>query len=298
MPSFSYADWRSNTMAFFADANPAIGPLFDGMVTDPSNPLRAKELLPSAKQTCTGTETLCEQTVIPTNGFAVGDRMFLHYMSVKRFGYPQPNDYALNYAGIAYSDDGGQTWTKDPSTMWAGNSNFGQVAATQTGGDVYLFGIPGGRTGDVKLARVRSGRILSKASYRYWGGRTWNNREGSAAVVANAPAGELSVQWNSYFGKWLMMYLRVREPRESSPAGDVVLRSADCLTGPWSEPQVVVTSDQYPSLYAPFIPPRWNDGPDVYFSMSIYLPYNVFWMHTALAGIPRPGLNPCVSPRQ
>jgi hypothetical protein len=56
----------------------------------------------------------------------------------------------------------------------------------------------------------------------------------------------------------------------------------------------VVSSDQYPSLYAPFFPPRWNDGPGAYFAMSIYLPYNVFWMHAVLAGAHRPGLAPCV----
>jgi hypothetical protein len=292
-----YTDWRSNTMAYLADANPAIGPLFDGMITDPTNPLEAKELLSSAKQTCTGTETFCEQTVIPTNGFAVGNRMFLHYMSVKRFGYPRPQDYALNLSGIAFSDDGGQTWTKDRSTTWAGNSNFGQVASTLTGGEVYLFGIPGGRTGDVKLARVPGGRVLRKASYRYWDGRAWTGREDSAAVVANGPAGELSVQWNSYFGKWLMMYLKVDPPAATSSTGAIVLRTADCLTGPWSDPQTVVTSSQYPSLYAPFMPPRWNDGPDVYFAMSIYLTYNVWWMHTALTGSPRPGMRACVSRR-
>jgi len=292
-----YTDWRSNTMASLADVDPAIGPLFAGMITDPANPLEARELLPSAKQTCTGTEAFCEQTVIPTNGFAVGDRMFLHYMSVKRFGYPRPQDYDLNLSGIAFSDDGGHTWTKDGSTTWAGDSNFGQVAATRTGGDVYLFGIPGGRTGDVKLARVREDRVLNRPSYRYWDGRGWTHREGSAAVVASGPAGELSVQWNSYFGKWLMMYLRVDPPAATSSTGSIVLRTADCLTGPWGAPQTVVTSSQYPSLYAPFIPPRWNDGPDVYFTMSIFLTYNVWWMHTALTGTPRPGLRPCVAAR-
>ena len=49
---------------------------------------------------------------------------------------------------VAYSDNGGQSWTEDPNTKWPGNSNFGQVSMVQPGdGYVYLFGIPRGRYG-------------------------------------------------------------------------------------------------------------------------------------------------------
>jgi D-arabinan endo alpha-(1,5)-arabinofuranosidase len=287
-----YADWRSNTIAWLTpDSNPEIGPRIEGMFTDPANPLRARELLPSAKQTCTGTEAFCEQTVIPTYGFAVGSRMYLHYISIKKFEYPGPLDYGSNYSGIAWSGDGGNTWTKDPFTRWPNTSDFALVAATRTGGDVYLFGIPSGRFGDVKLARVKEDKVLRKSAYRYWDGRGWSSREDSAAVVAGGPVGEPSVQWNSYFGKWLMTYLEIKEP----PNGRIALRTADCLTGPWSDPQTVVTSEEYPSLYGPFIPPRWNDGPNMYFALSIFLSYNVYWVKAPLTGEPRAGRLPCVS---
>ena len=288
-----YTDFRSNTMAYFsADGTDPddVGPLFEGMITDPANPLRAKELLSSKKQICDGVAGPCEQTVIPTYGFAVGDRMYLHYMSVKQFNPPdEPMTYRLNHAGIAFSDDRGQTWTKSTGVTWGARSNFGQVAAVAHGAHVYLFGIPGGRGGSVKLARVASDKVLKPGAYRYWDGRAWTDREDAAAVVVPGRVGEFSVRWNSYFGKWLMMYTN-----EFDPNPGFHLRSADCLTGAWSDNQLV--SNQYPSMYAPYMPPRWNDGPEVFFTMTVFFNYNVYWMRTLLEGPPRPGRTPCVSP--
>jgi hypothetical protein len=68
-------DWRSNVAAIITtDADPSDGLTFDRMITD--RPGHAKELLSSRK--IDGDEI----TVIPTYGVAVGDRLFLHYMSV------------------------------------------------------------------------------------------------------------------------------------------------------------------------------------------------------------------------
>jgi hypothetical protein len=68
------------------------------------------------------------------------------------------------------------------------------------------------------------------------------------------------------------------------PTGQIVLRTATKLTGPWSSAQVVVTSAKYPELYAPYITPEWDNGPDIYFDMSMYGPYHVVLMHTELTG--------------
>jgi hypothetical protein len=62
--------------------------------------------------------------------------------------------------------------------------------------------------------------------------------------------------------------------------GLIVLRAAETLTGPWDDPRVVVRATDYPALYAPYIYPKWNDGPEVYFNMSLFGPYNVFMMKT------------------
>ncbi len=35
-------------------------------------------------------------------------------------------------------------------------------------------------------------------------------------------------------------------------------------------------------IYAPFIPPRWNDSRDIYFTLSRFDLYNVWLWHTSL----------------
>jgi hypothetical protein len=270
--SVDHANWRSNTMAWVSSrAQPRHGLYFSGMVTGPNG--EAKQLLSSEKVPGV------EQTVIPTYGVSVGTTMYLYYMSVKQFG--APGHWTCNYSGVAYSTDGGQNWTKDPGVTWGGGSNFGQVALVKKGPFLYIFGIPCGRYGSMELARVPKGEVLHTASYQYWDGHGWVLARPHAAVpIVKAPVGELSVQWNSFYRKWLLMYL-------VDPTGQVVLRNASTLTGPWSSAQMVVTSAEYPELYAPYITPEWDTGPNIWFDMSLYGPYHVVLMHTELHGFLR-----------
>lgn len=264
--SVTHTDWRSNVMGVApASASPANGIPFTSTVTDKTN--HSKELLSSKK--IDGNE----MTVIPTNGIAVGNRAYLYYMSVRKWGIP--GQWTLNHSGIAYSDNGGATWTKS-TTQWSGSSNFGQVALVNQGGFVYVYGIPGGRYGGLKLARVPQASVLTKSAYQYWNGTTWvTGDEYAAKTIVPGPVGELSVQYNSYYKKWIMMYL-------VDSTQEIVLRTADSLTGPWSDAQVVVDSDTYPQLYAPYIVPTALSGKDIWFTMSMFGPYNVSMMHTSL----------------
>src|SRR6478609_2681593 len=138
------SDWRSNVLALSSDDDPSDGITFDRMIED--RPGHAKELL-SAKHV-EGEEI----TVIPTYGVAVGDRLFLHYMSVEHWG--APGHWTLGHAGWAWSDNAGETWTKDENAIFPGETNWGQVAIVEHEGLIHLFGIPGGRYGGVRLARV------------------------------------------------------------------------------------------------------------------------------------------------
>ena len=127
----------------------------------------------------------------------------------------------------------------------------------------------------MQLARVPTSQILAKKAYRYWTGSAWSADIGAARTIVPPNVGELSVRWNSHYKKWLMMYL-------IDDKGQVVLRTADEQTGPWSDPQVVVTSEDYPALYAPFITPFGNDGKDIWFNLSQFGRYDVSMMHTSL----------------
>jgi hypothetical protein len=265
--SVGHQDYRDNLMAMVGPvASPGHGLSFSGMITDSTG--QAKDLLATNGTPWPG-------HLIPTYGVTVGNTMYLYYMNVNQFG--APGHWTLNDAGIAYSNDGGNTW-HDSQARWPADTNFGQAALVKCGGYVYEFGIPGGRYGALQLARVPQDELLQTSDYQYWNGQTWvTNDPGAATDVVPAPVGELSVQWNSYYHKWLMMYL-------IDPNGQIVIRTADQLTGPWSPAQVVVDSTQYPQLYAPYITPLWNDGPDIYFNMSVFDHYQVYLMHTSLTG--------------
>lgn len=261
-------DWRSNVMAVISPDS-AHGYVIEDMLTDESG--EAKELISSRKRPGD------EYTVIPTAGLAVGDRMFLHYMSIRDWmetgrGTKQPS---INGAGIAFSDDRGETWAKSEEVWWSGNGHFTQCALVQDGEDVYLFGAPAGRLGPARLLRAKGGHLASSAAYEYWTGTGWGKDSDDAAVVIPSPVGELSVRWCDHLQCWVAMYL-------NDVVHAIVLRTAQRLVGPWSEERIVATALEYPTLYAPFMFPD-IEGPDIYFAMSIFKgEYNVSVMRLQL----------------
>jgi hypothetical protein len=259
-----HGDWRSNTMARVASTNPADGLHFESMITDTTG--AASQLLDSLKVDGV------EHTVIPTAAISVGPRMILQYMSVRR--WLTPGRWQLNYSGLAYSDDAGKTWVKDPVVEWPGNSNFGEVAMVAENADIYMLGVPAGRFGGVQVARVPEDEVLQSGAYRYWDGVGWNADPATAVTVVPPDVGELSVRWSGYLHRWMMLYLD--ESRAS-----IMLRTAPALTGPWSVGTVVVTAAQYPTLYAPnFVP--GDTGRDVFFTMSQNASYEVYLMRGTL----------------
>lgn len=262
-------DWRCNVLLRSADHDLADGITFDSAAED--RPGHAKQLL-DCKQI-----NQDEITVIPTAAISVGNRQYIHYMSVNNWG--PPGVWYTNYSGIAYSDDNGQNWTKHPTARWqntaAWDDNFQMTAFTKHDGHVYMYGTQNGRFGNVQLARVPENQVLSKQSYKYWDGRGWSSKQADAVPIAAAPTSELSVQYNAYTNRWLMMYLD--EHRAA-----IVLRSAEHPEGPWSGEQVVARGTDFPALYGTYIHP-WSSGPDLYFVMSQWDPYNVFLMRTKLS---------------
>ncbi len=262
--------WRRNAMAVIDDADPSDGLVFSGMAADEEG--QAKQLIPPGRD---------DVTVIPTNGIALDGRMVLHVMAVRRWG--APGRWELNASGLAYSDDEGKTWTKESGVTWPGDSNFGQAAFVREGGYIYLFGIPGGRFGGVQLARVAEDSLLDMGAYRYFSGveageARWSEEAAEAATVVEAPVGELSVMWNESLGRWTMTYL-------DEMKAALVIRSAHTLWGPWGEASILVSGSDYPQLYGAYMHP-WlteNDGESIYFTMSLWRPYNVFLMRARLA---------------
>lgn len=269
-PGANGGDWRSNVLGFSSDKKLSDGLSIDTMVQD--SRCHAAEVL-SARHV-----ERYEMTTIPTSGFAIGDRQYMSYMSVRTWG-PIPGVWLTNYGGLAYSDDGGSTWTKDPWARWDnlfGTSQF-QVSSMVPQGDyVYMFGTPNSRIGSVGLARVPKADVLNKTAYQYWRDGQWvPARDGNAASVLFAgPTGELSARYDEASKLWQLSYL-------DSLRGAIVLRTARSPQGLWSEPAELAQSGRYNQLYGGFLHP-WSTDRDLYFTMSTWAQYNVSLMHVRL----------------
>ncbi|WP_243858645.1 DUF4185 domain-containing protein [Mycobacterium sp. DL440] len=130
-------------------------------------------------------------TMIPTSAIAIenpdadgGYRQYATVMSIRT--WDNPGSWTTNYSGIAYSDDGGKTWTVDSDTVrssgWfragpayvPGDEHFQQNALVMsddpTDPYVYVYGTPSGRQGSAYVARVQKDQITNLDAYEYWSG--------------------------------------------------------------------------------------------------------------------------------
>lgn len=272
-------NWRSNALAWTTDTEPEDGIELGGWAVDDIG--LASELLPSKKQ------DNVEMTKIPTNGFTAGGAMYLYYMSVRHWG--EPGEWEANYSSLAKSEDGGQTWALLDDITWPGESNFIQVASHKVdrGGtnEIYFWAIPAGRSGGLQLMKVGETDVESPEAYRYFTGTDdgepqWSDDAAAAVTIIEGGVGEPSVIWNPDLERWLITHQRDN--------GDAVLRESPTPWGPWSEPHDLVTASEHPGLYGPFMNPRYlrNDGTKLYFSLSLWGPYNVFWFTADLTTTP------------
>ncbi|MEV0701099.1 DUF4185 domain-containing protein [Saccharopolyspora sp. NPDC050389] len=276
------ADWRYNVIARSTNTDLDAGLKFDSVL--PRADGMAGQVLPGDR---TGVR---EHTVIPTAGIAIGGRNYLHYMSVRRWG--MPGVWHTNYGALAYSDDGGATWTKSETAVWPNSRQpwSSRFRRRDQGGHpfqmigfagvldrrAYLLGTPSGRFGAGHLARVGADDLLEPAAYEYWTGTGWGDDPIAAAPVLPAPVAELSVQYNRHFDRWFAVHLD--EQRAA-----IVLRTAPELTGPWTAGEVVVSGADCPGLYGGFQHPWAADRPAIYFALTQWGPYNVDFFRADLA---------------
>ncbi|AKS33521.1 DUF4185 domain-containing protein [Mycolicibacterium goodii] len=189
---------------------------------------------------------------------------------------------------------------------------------------LYAFGTPSGRAGSAYLSRVPEDAVTDLSEYEYWDGKRWvaGNAAVAAPVIgdstrssglfgfivdwANDPnvlggylgglvgaktggnVSEMSVQYNEYLGKYVVLY--------GDGDNNIQMRIADRPEGPWSDPVMLASSADYPGLYAPMIHP-WSgtgmlvddngdsDLSNLYWNMSLWGDYNVVLMQTDLSGL-------------
>jgi len=272
--------WRSNVAAWTTDADPSDGISFEGWA--PVDGIGfAAAMIEGEHDANTGGG---EVTKIPTYGFAVGDTLYVHYMSVSYWG--DPGAWDANYAGLIRSTDRGETWTRVDGIEWPGDSNFVQVAVApgrEKGVDyLYFWGIPAGRFGQVALMRVpaTTDAVEDQGAYEYFTGLngdepSWSRDMSELAFVVEGTIGELSVMWSDYLERWIMTY---------SDAGNAYIREGLTPWGAWGDAIELVPGDAYPGLYSPYLNPRYvaDGGRTIYFTLSLWDPYNVFWFSAGL----------------
>lgn len=275
--------WRSNVAAWTTDDDPADGITFDGWVSDEVG-LAAALIEGDHDANGAGGEV----TKIPTYGFAIGETLYVSYMSVRHWG--DPGAWDANHSALIVSRDGGESWDPVEGVQWPGDSNFIQVATahvTEDGQDyVYLWSIPAGRFGGVQLMRVPADEasVEDQSAYSYFAGADgetpqWSADMADAETIVDGTIGELSVMWSTYLDRWLMTY---------SDAGNAYIREGVTPWGPWGDPIELVSAGEYPGLYSPYMNPRYvsDDGRTVYFTLSLWGPYNVFWFSADLEPTP------------
>lgn len=205
-----------------------------------------------------------EKGIVPTAGVAVGDRQWVHYMSIKDKQFAE-DMWTVNHSGLAYSDDSGVTWVRS-DVKWDANSNFVQVALLRDNGYVYMYGAPAGRISEseqyVKLARAAEAEMATKDGWKYWNGSDWV-ADASAAVplIYVGTLGELSVIKNRTTGRYLMTYSSIKRDA-------IVIRDAAVPEGEWSGEKIVCVDNADEILSAPSFLPISAEGKTAYFLMS------------------------------
>lgn len=288
------AQWRSNVLMRSDDNN-----LADGITVDPGvpgDPTSGAVVAPGAPNFATEViPTLgiagVEDTVIPTAAIAIGNTQYLNYMSVRSWG--APGRWVTNFSAIATSTDNGQTWTTAPETIRVNagvtipgieqveesNGKY-QMNAYVEGQDgyIYQFGTPNGRFGAAFLARVLPQDILDLTKYEYSTqdpAEPWSTDVAKSKSVVPEPVSEMSVAWNDYLQRYVMMY-----GNEEQLA--LVARTAENPEGPWSAPTTLLNPlETAGGIYAPYIHPI-TSGNEMYFTASRWVDYNVMLFRTNL----------------
>lgn len=274
--------WRWNTLAYTTDTLAADGITFSGWATDADG--RARAFIEDKRNN--------PITNIPTGAIAVGERLYVWYMAMEFWGSKQDPCWRSHFAGLACSDDG-TTFQIQQDFQFPMGSNFGMVAAAMGDDDpqladgyVYIWGTPSNRCGGVKLARVRPEEIARREAWRFFAGTIhdkplWFLGEEKGKRIVPPRVGEMSVMYNRWAGVWTMMYLTFLEGEDiMRHTGRIVLRQAPKPWGPWSEAiEVVVPRPDLQALYGSYMNPLYvdNDGETVYFTMSLWDPYDVYW---------------------
>lgn len=269
-PGPNGSNWRSNVLAFSDDHNLEDGLTFSSMVKDHKGD--AREIIKGGKDgSGKGDWTSIPSAAIRANGVD-----YVHYFNIKNW-----TGWVTNYSGLYKSTDDGATWTKCEKVSFSSTSNFGQVGYFKKDGYVYMIGTRPGRDSSARLARFLENNIENQEEYEYWNefsGSWMIGDESKATVIIEGTVGELSFIFNEKNSMWIIAYF-------NSERYNITIRTSQEITGPWSDPYELAAGAEYAQLYGSYFHPLSTESDNLYFLMSMWLPYNVFLMKAQIANM-------------
>ncbi len=258
--SVNGGNWRNNVLLFSTDTDLEDGLTITGAVTD---------MIGNAKEVVYGGKTEGNGSSIPTGVVRANGADYVHYMNIKSW-----DDWSTNFSSMYKSTDKAYNWSALDHVKFTPTSNFGQVGYYNDNGTVYMIGTQPGRQHFPHLARFNEKDIENPLKYEFWIGNGWvKGREDCALPLFEDRAGELSFAYMPKLKKWILMYIS-----DVTARYEISLRYSNRPEGPWSQPIKVASGWQWPELYGSFIHPLSQSGTKVYFTMSLWYPYNSYLM--------------------
>jgi hypothetical protein len=258
---------------------------------------------------------------VPVAGTSVGGRMYIYFTT------DHSKDTYMGRCVVAASDDDGLTFSYlyDFSTTHFINVSVVQADLSgregfpeSSGTGLVIFGSGPLRKSNIRLAFQPAEKIEEPLTLRYFSGLDesqkprWSSSERDAVPLFGQPyAWELSVTFNRFIRKWIMLYTFKEHPME------IHMRTADNPWGPWSEALMIFepsrdralcrfmhsswTSERCDVLHEPgwekvngvcYGPYQFEEmavgdefSTTIYFTLSTWNPYTVILMKMKLSKI-------------
>jgi len=238
-------------------------------------------------------------STVPAGAISVNGNLYVFMMDVTYWSSGSTDSTNARVALIKSSNDG-QSFGDSPIWTSALDNHFVNIAPVVAAHPtiphhqaVYMFGSGLYRESDIYLAACDTADIEDRSKYIYFKGfvgdqAQWGIEADAQPIVTGVKTGELSVQWSCYLQRWLLSAF-------DYTSGNLYFRSATSLSGPWSAPKLVFEGSKVYHWYQP----GWfgpyggyllheldrGGGRYVYFTLSLWVPYNIFLMEADLKQI-------------
>ncbi len=274
--------WVSNFIAFTDDSDYSDGLTFNDILTDESG--KAIAFLEGEHTKGNEFDNTVENTKIPTGAITIGDTTYIYFMSIRYWG--EAGMWNVNYCSVVKTTDM-KTFTLIEGLKWTEEEapNFAQISPMKDPKSdyVYLYGIPGGRSGGGMTARVKESDIEDFSKYEYQVSKgTWiKGSEGLKLLKTNEyytitpRVAELTACFNEHLNKYMMIFYR---------NGSLVMVTSDTPDGEFSNAISLLNQTDYNGIYGGLIAPCMlqDNGKSFYMTVSCWEDYNVFLVKVVL----------------